>query len=147
MWPEEGSWVRVELRQSVSPAALATGELPSTQHLEGCLFAVDTEQGLAIIMNPLLPPDYYSLPVPLRPAIQHTVHTIPLASAKSVSTIDAPTGVRPADALPPMRPVKVERLLRREQRALQKRQNHFGSRAPPGTGEAAMTIFAALAKT
>jgi hypothetical protein len=130
MWPAVGSWVEVEL-------------FSEGTRLTGQVFQVEKSVGVAILMEPVVPEDYDSLPIPLRPAVLHTVRTLSLAAVKSVKEISRETKFE----LPSVKPVKVERLLRREQRALHKRQSQFGSRAPSGTSQEAMNIFEALSKT
>ena len=130
MWPVMGSWVEVELSKGGK--------------LTGQIFQVDKSVGVAILMEPVVPEDYDSLPVPLRPAVLHTVRILSLSAVKSVKET---TSKDIKLELPNVKPVKVERLLRREQRSLHKRQSQFCSRAPSGTSQEAMNIFEALSKT
>jgi hypothetical protein len=130
MWPKAGGWVKVVIKGDTS--------------FQGQVFQVDESLGIAIIMRPIVPPDYSSLPAPLRPAINHTLQILALSSIVSVTET---TGPEDQVALPDVRPIKVERLMRREQRAMQKRQSVVDGVAPSGASQEAVAIYTALAKT
>lgn len=132
MWPAEGSWIQVSIKDG--------------QVLQGRLFHLDSALQLVTIVAPVVPDDYESLPAPLRPSLKHTVQLVSTASVLDVQAISVAGGAASLD-MPAVRPLKVERIMRREQKALQKRHAQFGSRAPSGTSEMAMQVFAALAKT
>ena len=107
------------------------------------MFQVDEQLSVAMLTVPVVPDDYDSLPAPLRPAILHTVRIIPLSAVRTVKPVEGSS----RHEMPAVKAVKVERLLRREQRVLHKRQTQFGSRAPTATSPEAMAIFEALSKT
>lgn len=132
MWPAKGSWIQVSIKDG--------------QVLQGRLFHLDSALQLVTIVAPVVPDDYESLPAPLRPSLKHTVQLVSTASVLDVQAISVAGGAASLD-MPAVRPLKVERIMRREQKALQKRHAQFGSRAPSGTSEMAMQVFAALAKT
>lgn len=132
MWPAVGSWIQVSTEDG--------------QILTGRLFHLDSTLKLATVVAPVVPDDYETLPAPLRPSLKYSVHLISTGSVRDVQPTTV-TGIAASLDMPAVRPLKVERLLRREQKALQSRQTQFGSRAPAGTSEAAMQVFAALAKT
>jgi hypothetical protein len=62
-----------------------------------------------------------------------------------MKTVEGPDGE--AVELPAVRPVKVERLMRREARSVQKRQCMVDGQAPNGASQEAVAIYTALAKT
>lgn len=135
-WPRTGTWVDVKCKDRV-PGKTATHS--------GVLFQIDEKVKFIIIMNPVVPENYETLPLPLRPSVHHSVRIIPMDTILNVSPKknDPPNQL----SIPAVRPVKVERLLRREQRAVKTRQALFGSRAPTGTSSEALSIFTALSKT
>lgn len=138
MWPAVGEQVRVR--------AGSTGEVT------GQLFQVNEALDVVILLEPIVPADYDALPAPLRPPLQHSLRLLSLSQVQAVERIEAdppasPTLAAPRRELPLVRPVRVERLMRREQRALSKRRAEFGSRPPKGTSEEALGIFSALSKT
>lgn len=129
MWPAVGEQVKVTC--------------VSGDQYTGCLFQHDTRLGLAFIMSSVVPSDYKSLPTPLRPAVQHRVQVIQTTQVASVVHL----ADQEKSDLPVVRPIKVERLLKKEHRALAKRQSEVGQQAPNGATEEAMSLFSALSKT
>lgn len=138
MWPAVGERVRVKT--------------DLVDEITGQVFQVNEALGVAILLEPIVPSDYDTLPAPLRPPLQHSLRLLSLSQVQKVERVGKNPAVdsNPTAShreLPLVRPVRVERLLRREQRAMSKRRAEFGSRAPRGTSEEALSIFAALSKT
>lgn len=135
MW-QEGAWVRV---------ATASGTL-DTEECTWQVYTVNLELDIVVLMKPVIPSGYEDLPMPLRPAICHKVQVISTRRVISVQNIDQPGTLSPY-SLPVVKPIKLGRLLGREQKALHKRQTQFQSRAPMGASSEALAIFSALIKT
>lgn len=139
MWPEIGTSIEVYLA--------GEGEIEPVK-IQGELFQVNQQHGLAVVMEAIVPNDYASRPAPLRPAILYQTHLINLGAVHKVVTTSPTSEPSPhPKELPMVQPLRVDRLLRREQKNIAKRQREFGAMAPPGTSEEAKAIFGALSKT
>lgn len=128
-----GSWLQIELKEEGSPTIV------------GQLFNYDNVLKLLILLEPIIPVDYEELPLPVRPAISHAAKIISLSAIKSLKHLPIPLAT--SIDLPTVKPIRADKLARKETRLIQKRQELFGSHAPSGTSKEALNIFSALSKT
>lgn len=122
--------------------------------LIGRVFGVDNEYELVTLMEPIIPTDYEQRPIPLRPPVQYSIKIVPFSGIRDVQVLSDSEVSKLGKSqmsimldLPEVKPIKFDRLARREQKSIQKRQAQFGSRAPPSASKEALAIFSALSKT
>lgn len=123
-----------------------TSSMSDTEEYTGQVYAFNIKLDIVILMKPVVSDGYEELPAPLRPAISHRVQILSASKVVSVENINPP-GTISFHPAPLVKPIKLERLLRREQKALEKRQAQFQSRAPMRASSEALAIFSALIKT
>ena len=133
-WPGEDCWVSFKVIGSAEGS-----------HTSGYIYSIDGS--VATILEPIIPADWESLPPPLRPPVQHSIHIINECIIESFDIIKCPSAYASIELPPAVKPIKTDRIQRKEQRAMQKRQMQFGSRAPKGTSEEAILLFTSLSKT
>lgn len=130
--PPIGSWLKVGFGAPIKVETFITGQL----------FSKDSS--FISIVWPIIPPGYYSIPPPLRGPIQHGVHICRITEISSIREIPPPST---PISLPLIKPIRQDRLIRKDQKSLKARQADFGARPPEGVSKEAMAIFTALSKT
>lgn len=142
-FPPIGSWIKVGFASSVGGA----GRTGKKEHfINGQLFSKDSS--FCSIVWPIIPSDYSSIPPPLRAPIQHGVHVCRVTEISSIEQIPTPsTALELPISLPLIRPIRQDRLIRKDQKTSRARQADFGARPPEGVSAEAMAIFTSLSKT